>query len=72
MSFRKHYRDAMIEMRKRLPHDAPPKVCFTCAGWEHFGGVNSVDMTKGPMCVCDKTWNAVMIYLSEKIKLLAI
>ena len=55
-----------------MNRNTPPKVCFTCVGWEHFGGVDAKDVTSGPMCVCDKTWKKVMNYTKQKNKLLTI
>ena len=60
------YRKAMIEMRKSLYPHTPAKVCVECYGWEHFGGVNVEDVTKGPMCVCDKNWYRVHAFLKKK------
>ena len=62
----------MISMRSSMNRNTPPKVCFTCVGWEHFGGVDAKDVTSGPMCVCDKTWKKVMNYTKQKNKLLTI
>lgn len=72
MSLHEHYRETMIAMRSLVDKDLPPKICFTCVAWEHFGGMNSEDVTKGPMCVCNKTWQKVMKYLKQKNKLLTI
>ena len=72
MSLHEHYRKSMIAMRSSVKRNTPPKICFTCVAWEHFGGLDSQDVTKGPMCICNKTWLKVMNFLKQKNKLLTI
>lgn len=59
------FRKAMIDLRKFVPKRQEATVCFTCAGFSSFGGLESEDMTKGPMCVCDKTWNRVHAHIKR-------
>jgi hypothetical protein len=72
MSLSDKYRNIMISMRSFIDRDTPPKICFTCVGWEHFGGLDAKDVTKGPMCICDKTWIKVINYSKQTNKLLVI
>ncbi len=59
------YRKAMIDLRRFEPKDKEAVICFTCAGFSSFGGIESEDMTMGPMCVCDKTWNMVHAHIKK-------
>lgn len=59
------YRKAMIDLRKYLPKKEEPVVCFECIGFSSFGGVDTEDMTKGPMCVCDKQWEKVQAHIMK-------
>jgi len=58
-------RVAMREMRKLKKPFARARVCTTCVGWEDFGGVRVEDVSMGPICVCDKTWLRVQLYLRD-------
>jgi hypothetical protein len=53
------YRKAMIDLKKFRPKREEPVICFTCVGFSSFGGAESEDMSKGPMCVCTSTWQKV-------------
>lgn len=59
------YRKAMVDMRRFLPKRAEPIMCFTCVGFKTFGGLETEDMTKGPMCVCDETWKSVQAHVHK-------
>ena len=59
------YRKAMIDLRRFEPKKKEAVICFTCAGFSSFGGLEAEDMTVGPMCVCDKTWNKVHAHISK-------
>ena len=62
------YRQCMIRWRRCESNPyKPAKVCYTCAGWEHFGGRLTRDVTMGPVCVCDKVWNKVLRDLDRRI-----
>lgn len=66
------FRLAMIRMRSRLQRFVPPKLCITCYGWEHFGGLDAKNVTMGPMCVCDKNWYRVQAFIKNEKKVLSV
>ena len=59
------YRIAMIDMRRFLPKKQEAVVCFDCAGFSSFGGLEAEDMTVGPMCICDKNWKLVHAHIKK-------
>ena len=59
------YRKAMIDLKKFAPKKQEAIICFTCAGFSSFGGIESEDMSMGPMCVCDKTWKLVHAHIKK-------
>lgn len=59
------YRIAMIDMRRFLPKKQEAVVCFDCAGFSSFGGLEAEDMTVGPMCICDKHWKLVHAHIKK-------
>ena len=59
------YRLALIDMRKYVPKKEEAVICFTCVGFKSFGGMETKDMTAGPMCVCDDTWKRVHDHISK-------
>ena len=59
------YRYAMKDLRRFEPRDKEAVICFTCAGFSSFGGLDAEDMTMGPMCVCDETWKMVHDHINK-------
>lgn len=55
----------MIDMKKFAPKKQQATICFTCAGFSSFGGLESEDMSMGPMCVCDETWERVHAHMKK-------
>lgn len=59
------YRLALIDMMKYKPKREEAEICFKCVGFKSFGGLQAKDVTKGPMCVCDNTWQKVHIHIRK-------
>lgn len=59
------YRKAMIDMMKYVPKEQEATICFTCVGFKSFGGKETKDVTKGPMCICTDTWEKVHAHITK-------
>ena len=59
------YRRAMIDMKRFAPKDEKAIICFTCVGFKSFGGVDTKDMTTGPVCVCEDTLEKVHAHMNK-------
>lgn len=55
----------MKDLRRFEPKKKEAVVCFKCAGFSSFGGMEAEDMTMGPMCVCEKTWILVHAHINK-------
>lgn len=55
----------MIDMKKFIRKDKSAVICFKCVGFKSFGGLDTKDMTAGPMCVCDDTWKMVHAHIKK-------
>ena len=58
------YRKAMIDLRRFEPKKKEAVICLHAQG-SLLWWTEAEDMTMGPMCICDKTWNKVHAHISK-------